>query len=93
MQVPASPLPIPLFRGPVAFGWAALGHGDQGRPQQPVMHDPAGLHHLDHRAGWLAGIGNLEHGLMEVGVEPLARRRFHLADGIPLKGREQLALG
>src|SRR6266478_7348108 len=50
---------------------AAFGHRDQRRPQHPIADQIAGLHHLDDGARRYAGVLDLVHRLMTVGVELL----------------------
>lgn len=70
----------------------ALRYTHHRRPQEAVMHDVAGLQHLDHRTRGLSGILLLEDCLMEIMVEALAQG-VDPADPMSFEGSEQLALG
>ena len=74
------------------FGRLALGHADQSRAQQPAVEEVARLHHLHDGAGRLAGVGDLEHRLVEVVVELLAQG-LDLLEAVALEGGEQIAFG
>ena len=71
---------------------AALGHRDQRRPQHPIADQIAGLHHLDDAAGRHAGVLDLVHRLMTVGIELLAERLDPL-HAVLFQHVHQLALG
>ena len=56
------------------------------------MQHVTGFQHLNHGAGGVVGVLHLEHGLVEVVVEPLAQG-FDRTDAGALEGIEHLAFG
>ena len=53
----------------------------------------AGLHDLRDRAGRQRGVGHLVHGLVQIGIELLARLGLEFLDAVLLQHLEQFALG
>src|SRR5690606_30137477 len=64
--------------GGFVIGWSglgsALGNAHHGRPQHAIADHITRLHDLHDRVGRNLWVGNLEHGLVEMRVEPLAFR-------------------
>src|SRR5690349_17965250 len=71
---------------------ATLGDADQRRTQHAIADHEAGLHDLNDGTRRHAGIGNLEHRMLEIRIEFFARR-VELLDPVLFQCVEQRALG
>src|ERR671919_2760737 len=84
IEPPAGPRPVALIRGwslvTAGPGARPLGDADQGRTEQAVGNRVAGLQHLGNGARRVLIGLDLVHRLMQIVVEPVARRRLHLGD-------------
>jgi hypothetical protein len=71
---------------------SAPGYADESGAEQPLVIGIAGLYYLRHAAGRsITGI-DLEHGLMQVGIERFSTRRIDPPDVILLEPIEQRPL-
>src|SRR5690606_31893643 len=68
-----------------------LRDADPGRPEQPVADLVARLEHMTDAARGVLRSRHLEHRLMEVRIEALARLRRDFPDSVALEDREKLA--